>query len=169
MSTAGPHPTASTESLCPGVPYPGAGLSFRCLFPIGARGIGGSRDTGGGRSFGGQRRRRRCVGERTLTAIFDCFFPCLLPSSDLGLIQKQSDIDNVIVRRGSVPRRGKKADVSVSGDEMRTLVKMKHGDDEIRLVRDRGWQPARGRMKPCQNRTKYWARILGEQDAHNAP
>lgn len=96
MSTAGPHSTALTESLCPGVPYPGAGLSFRCLFPISARNSGDLRDTVGGSQFGGQW-RRRSLSVKTVTAICDCFFLCL-PPSDLGLIQKQSDLDNVIVR-----------------------------------------------------------------------
>lgn len=97
MSTAGPHSTALIESICPGVPYPGVGLSFRCLFPISARGSGGLKNTGGGSRFGGQR-RQKTLSVKTVTAVFDLFFHCL-PSSDLGLIQKQTNINNVIVRR----------------------------------------------------------------------
>lgn len=106
MSTAGPHSTALIESICPGVPYPGVGLSFRCLFPISARGSGGLKDTGGGSRFGGQW-RQRTLSVKTVTALFDLFFIVFYRRILVSFRNKRISTTS-LSDDGSVPRRGKK-------------------------------------------------------------
>lgn len=115
------------RSLCPGVPYPGVGLSFRCLFPISARGGGGFKDTGRGSQFGGQ----WLLSVKNVTAIFD-FFSSSFSLSPIIASWSHSETSQCQQRHCPTVEAcravGKRADVSVSGDEKRTLVKMKHGD-----------------------------------------
>lgn len=106
MSTAGPPSTALIESMCPGVPYPGAGLSFRCPFPISARGSGGLRDTGEGSQFGGQQ-RCRILSVKAVTAIFDSFF-IVFHRRILVSFRNRWIYTTSLSDSGSVQRRGKK-------------------------------------------------------------
>lgn len=161
MSTAGPQSTALIESLCPGVPYSGVGLSFRCLFPISARGGGGFKDTGGGKVVSSvENGDAKHLSVKTVTAIFDPFFFIVSHHRILVSFRNKPISTTSLSDRGSVPRRGKRADVSVSGDEMRTLVKMKHGDERYGSSETEGCRPDHERMKPCSNRPRLCTRLL---------